>query len=765
MASDSLKKLDSPDSYTIAWIATLSIERAAAEAMLDEEHEEPTGFTKHQSDTNSYTWGRIGEHNIVIVSLTDGVYGLASAGTTASNLSSSLPAIRVGFLVGIGGGIARPDEGYDIRLGDVVVSRPDGTTGGVCQYDLVKAKPGDIRERKGLLAPPPRVLLNALTKIRAIHERRDSQISRLLQNMLEANPKMAKKTKKSPSYAHQGFENDRLFHSSYEHVAGQDCRSCETAQEVERDERDTTDPEIHYGIIASGNTLVKDATARDRIVADVGEDCLCFEMEAAGLMNHFPCLVIRGICNYADSHKNDRWQRYASATAAGYAKELLAYVPAADIQRAKRASEILRSVNEKLDATYENTLTVKAAVDNLALDSHGQKIRTWLAAPDPSTNANHARELRHDGTGAWLLENITYQNWISGTYKHLWLHGMAGCGKTVLSTTVLDHLTKDGDLVVLNFYFDFSDVMKQTTNGMLRSLALQLYRRGLDQAGHLNDSFRAHKNGEQKPTTTTLEEIIQQILAAQQKVVIILDALDESTTREELLLWLKVMFDNRKLGHVQALYTSREEVEFINDIPDLIGDDCCLSLDVGAIDVDIRSYVLMTTQTDTKFSKKKLSEDLLRRIHDKVGNGANGMWAACQLDSLARCLSPNEIQKALDRLPTTLEETYNRMLQSIPQDYWSSALRLLQFLVYAKRPLTLKEAVEIVATEVEEGRSRFDVRCRVFDDNDILRHCPSSISVVIVKAFLKQENTFRRWNSLHDADRLWDSYIDDKFNN
>ncbi|KAF4847210.1 hypothetical protein CGCSCA2_v012820 [Colletotrichum siamense] len=625
MASDSLKKLDSPDAYTIAWIAALSIERAAAEAMLDEEHDEPTDFTQHQSDTNSYTWGRIGEHNIVIVSLTDGVYGLASAGATASHLSSSLPAIRVGFLVGIGGGIARPDEGYDIRLGDVVVSRPDGTTGGVCQYDLVKAKPGDIRERKGFLAPPPRVLLNALTKIRAIHERRDSQIPRFLQNMLEANPKMAKKTKKSPSYTHQGFENDRLFHSSYEHVAGQDCRSCETAQEVERDERDTTDPEIHYGIIASGNTLVKDAIARDRIVADVGEDCLCFEMEAAGLMDHFPCLVIRGICDYADSHKNDRWQRYASATAAGYAKELLGYVPTAEIQQSKRALEILESVDEKLGITQQTTFAVKSTVDSMKLDSHGQKIRTWLAAPDPNTNANHAKELRHDGTGAWLLEHPTFHNWFSGTHKHLWLHGMAGCGKTVLSTTILDYLAKDSSLVILSFFFDFSDTMKQTKDGMLRSLALQLHQGEHDSAGHLDNSMCAHKDGKEQPTTTTLEETVRVVLAAQAKVVILLDALDESTTTGEILLWLKTIFEDVELSHVQIIYTSRGEAEFIRRIPDLIGEQCCLSLDMEAVDTDIRSYVVKRTQNDTEFTRKRLPESLLGQIQSRVGDRAKGM--------------------------------------------------------------------------------------------------------------------------------------------
>ena len=330
--------VDSPDSYTVGWITALPIKRAAGKAMIDEEHAAPTGFTS--SDKNFYTWGRVGEHNIVIASLPAGAYGTTSAAITASSLIASLPSIRIGLLVGIGGGIARLGDTRDIRLGDVVVSQPDGTTGGVCQYDLIKAKSGDKRERKGFLRRPPTVLLNALASIQADHEIEDSKVPCFLQQMLERNPKMGKRSKKTPSYAHQGLDNDRLFKASYDNIAGPDCQGCDAAGEAQRDPRDTTDPDIHYGTIASGNTLVKDAAVRDRIIANLGKDCICFEMEAAGLMNHFPCLVIRGICDYADSHKNYRWQRCASATAAAIAEELLAYVPAAEVQETKKALEV-----------------------------------------------------------------------------------------------------------------------------------------------------------------------------------------------------------------------------------------------------------------------------------------------------------------------------------------------------------------------------------------------------------------------------------------
>lgn len=101
------------------------------------------------------------------------------------------------------------------------------------------------------------------------------------------------------------------------------CQSCDKTRTVKRKPRDMR---IHYGLIASGNQVIKDAAIRDKLKKDLGNHVLCIEMEAAGLMNNFPCMVIRGICDYADSHKNDAWQEHAAAVAAAFAKELLEYV-------------------------------------------------------------------------------------------------------------------------------------------------------------------------------------------------------------------------------------------------------------------------------------------------------------------------------------------------------------------------------------------------------------------------------------------------------
>ncbi|KAF4768676.1 hypothetical protein HAV15_002769 [Penicillium sp. str.  len=748
----SLNALDSPDSYTIAWIAALSIERAAAEAMLDERHVVPTGFTRHQTDANVYTWGRVGEHNIVIAALASGDYGITSAATTASSLLASLPSIRVGLLVGIGGGIARPDEGHDIRLGDVVVSQPSGTIGGVCQYDLIKAKSGGKRERKGFLGRPPTVLLNALTSIQAYHEQKDSDVPCFLRMMLEKNPKMGKRSKQNPGYTYQGFDNDRLFKASCNHIPGLGCQGCDTADEIKRDSRDTTDPDIHYGTIASGNTLVKDAATRDRIATDLGEDCICFEMEAAGLMNHFPCLVIRGICDYADSHKNDRWQRYASATAAAYAKELLAYVPVLEVQETKRALEILQSVQQQIDSVQQTTVATKAVTDSVRSDLRTDKIRRWLCPPDSSTNANHARTLRHEGTGAWLLDNPVFQSWHSGSRQHLWLHGLAGCGKTVLSATVLDHLAKENDKLILNFFFDFSDTTKQTLDGMLRSLAFQLYQSGFDSAIHLDALSQAHQNGSVRPTTKTLSDIVFMMLVVQKKVTIVLDALDESKTKDDILQWIKDIVSRPDLVHLQLFYTSRPESELLRHIPPLIGKRNCLLLDKQAVNSDIRLWVTAQLSQRRDFTEKPLSQGLLEGIRRKVGDGADGMfrWAFCQLDSLARCRHEAAIVEVLASLPLNLNETYR---------------------LYSNRPLSLAEAQEVIATQIENESRGFDIKRRLFCETDILDYCPGLVTVVhatdkelhlahfSVKEYLLRENDFEITTASISITRTCLSYL------
>jgi nucleoside phosphorylase len=154
--------------------------------------------------------------------------------------------------------------------------------------------------------------------------------------ILEKNRKLRRKYKQPES------GTDNLFRSEVTH--GSDCGavcSDNTSNFVPRPERteDEDSPAIHYGLIASADQLMKDALAPDRLAEE--REVLCFEMEAAGLMNHFPCLVIRGICDYSDSHKNKEWQGYAAMVSAAYAKDLLYQIVPNRVEAEKKTSDIL----------------------------------------------------------------------------------------------------------------------------------------------------------------------------------------------------------------------------------------------------------------------------------------------------------------------------------------------------------------------------------------------------------------------------------------
>ena len=150
----------SHEDYTVGWICALPVEMAAAKLMLDAIH---PSLPRLPNDQNTYILGNIGEHNVVIASLPSGSYGNTSATSVRMGLLSSFHTIRIGLMVGISGGV--PSGYADIRLGDIVVSQPSDTSGGIVQYDLSKVLSGGQFTRTGMLNRPPKVLLTALATL------------------------------------------------------------------------------------------------------------------------------------------------------------------------------------------------------------------------------------------------------------------------------------------------------------------------------------------------------------------------------------------------------------------------------------------------------------------------------------------------------------------------------------------------------------------------------------------------------------------------
>ena len=313
------------EDYTVGWVCALPVELAAAQEMLDAEHPD-LERDPADNDENLYALGSIGGHNVAIVCLPAGRIGNNPAAAVATQMRATFKGMRFGLMVGIGGGV--PSAEADVRLGDVVISQPDRMFGGVVQYDSGKATTSGF-ERTGSLNAPPQVLLAAVAKVRANELRGKSRVS-----------EHACKLERIPRFQRSKAGSDILYRADYDHAGGPTCSRCSADRHEERELRESNEEVVsHYGTIASGNQVMKNAAQRDGVSAELG-GVLCFEMEAAGLMNSFPCLVVRGICDYADSHKNKRWQPYAAGVAAAYAKEVLSAIPAADVAKSRTAEEV-----------------------------------------------------------------------------------------------------------------------------------------------------------------------------------------------------------------------------------------------------------------------------------------------------------------------------------------------------------------------------------------------------------------------------------------
>lgn len=319
-----------PENYTVGWICAITTEYIAAQQFLDERHfveEYPPPF-----DTSEYTMGRIGNHNVVISVVPMGDYGSSSAARVVRKIVQTFPNIRICLMVGIGGGV--PSQKHDMRLGDIAVGIGLNGESAVLQYDFGKAVQGQSFKPIGFLDQPP-ILRRAVYGLRAQYEHEGHKLDNAVNKIIERKPQLQKR------YQRPDPASDQLYGSHIVHLMDSelpcatlcgDDPSCLVSR-FPRTEYDDN-PAIHYGLIASANQLMKDASIRDELAAQ--KDILCFEMEAAGVMNHFPCLVIRGICDYADSHKNKDWQGYAAMVSAAYAKDILRQItPQQVVQEAK----------------------------------------------------------------------------------------------------------------------------------------------------------------------------------------------------------------------------------------------------------------------------------------------------------------------------------------------------------------------------------------------------------------------------------------------
>ncbi|EPS45382.1 hypothetical protein H072_573 [Dactylellina haptotyla CBS 200.50] len=737
--------MSDPANYTVGWVCAKTCEFVAAINFLVEPHEDPEFLPA--GDYNGYKLGRIGQHNVVITLFPDGDMGKAVAASVLANMLRSFPNIKICLMVGIGGGVP---TNTDIRLGDVIVGVPRNGHGGVFQYDFGQALQNQDKTYTfrcdGFLNQPPDILRSAVGILRVRYENSGHNLEEDIQRVIEKNPRLVEK------YARPNSDSDRLFASEYVHgsdpqlgvleSASEQCTArCNRLRLINRPRRSEGDNIIvHYGLIASADQRMKDAILRDKYANDM--KVLCFEMEAAGLMNRFPCLAIRGISDYSDSHKNDSWQGYASMTAASYAKDLLLQIRPTNVEAQTNIAgikEILSTLTEDVKAFHADTRDTHKSVKNIEFEREQEKIINWLSPPDPSINYNTALEKHHPGSGSWFLEGKTYFTWKTqpGSNSTLWISGGTGSGKTVLSSAIIRDLQHDPSYQpVLYFYFSFQEADKQAAHNMIRSLITQLSCRQPETLSSLINLYSSCESGCHQPTYKQLCDTFFQMTEQVKEIWLVLDAINECTKgKRELLLWIKKLLSIQR--HIRLILTGQPGTDIMLELTEFIPENNVVSLHNSFVIGDISNFIEASIQTDEGFRRWRGNRKVQKEISDALSKKADVMfqWAALQLQSLQGCIDLHSLRYTLKSLPNDLNGTYERIMNNIPMEKRPNAIRILQFLAYSERPLSVKEAVDALAVQIDENdHFEFNPEFRMPDYHDILSLCPGLLVYVFPRA-------------------------------
>ncbi|KHO11798.1 hypothetical protein MAA_10742 [Metarhizium robertsii ARSEF 23] len=536
--------------YTVGLICTSPIELAASTLMLDEKHP-----ALRPRSLDGFTLGQIGQHNIVIIWLGCGEENATAVTWAENKLLHDFPNIRFVLMAGFGGGAPTTpsdDPNKDIRLGDVVVGHSEGNYGGVLKYGREQVfQEGEFTQRD-FFNKPPAILTDAVSELRAKSETVRSAISRHISDILTLKPGLR------PKFQYQGHEHDELFEEDFQHKGEEGgCEMCDKERLVHREPRDTNDPVIHYGIIGSGPQDIWNSSTRERFRREQG--ILCLETMAYGLMPDVPCLVIRGICHYSDSHRNERWQRYAAATAAAYAKELLQIIPAGKVAPAEEELGIMKQKQQRKER------------DDI-LD---------LIISSPTYEEQHAEILqqRQPGTGQWFLESPEFTMWLGGEYQGLYCPGAPGTGKTVLASIAIEHIrAQPGRRSPVAFIYCNSKSEEEQTIKNLLGMVLHQF---LSQCTSIPESV---KEVFEKPmiigrelVTLDIFDAITRLVDEEGPAYLVIDALDQCSdpVREALLTYVcrlqiytdtRVMTTSRPMESIETSFP-RDETLLIRADP------------------------------------------------------------------------------------------------------------------------------------------------------------------------------------------------------
>ncbi|KAL4936537.1 hypothetical protein BDV06DRAFT_204849 [Aspergillus oleicola] len=668
------------EDYKIGVICAIEFEMSAIRYMLDDEH---PNLPSARGDSNLYVLGELSGHNVVVACLPFN-QGKGAAAIVTANMSRTFPKVDLRLLVGIGGGL--PSGKHDIRLGDVVISVPDGLHGGVVQYDLGK----DTEEcfvPKGHLSPVPSILRSAVVRMQSDHRITPSKINGFLMGMIQKGGRL--------SLYQKPQTEDILFQHDSLHIAGHEtCDGCDMEKKIDRRPREAECPQIHYGLIASGDRVMRSANKALLATRDLG-DVLCFEMEAAGVLTEYPCLVIRGISDYADSHKNDVWQHYAAASAAACSKELLSFLDPV--------------IPDDMACSRTMRITPEASVGRIGSSiSQDQKQRLLESLKFPQIDARRNTVKRaHVQTCKWLLRAPEYLEWldeakVSEHHGILWIKGKPGAGKSTLMKFALSNVPKvmKGKLILYFFFNARGEELEKSTVGMYRSLLWQLLSQIPDLLAVFDslDLKNSEVGEEHQWSIETMKELFQDAIKSlkQTPPVLFIDALDEC---DEIQIRDMLRFFEDTAESVMAVGVSFHVLLSSRHYPHITirrGLELVLEGQEGH-NQDIKNYV----DKELNIGRSNLAAQIRCELQEKASGVF--MWVVLVVEILNKEHDRGRMHRLRQKLrdiPDDLHSLFRDILMR-DQDDRDQLLLCVQWILLARQPLTPMQLYCALLIEIE----------------------------------------------------------------
>jgi NACHT domain len=265
----------------------------------------------------------------------------------------------------------------------------------------------------------------------------------------------------------------------------------------------------------------------------------------------------------------------------------------------------------------------------LIIDANLTKIRQWLSPPDPSLNYYKALERRQNDTGLWFLNGDEYAGWKTDAGSAVWLNGIPGCGKTILSSTIIQDMFQYCDdglgRMIAYFYFDFNDARKQAPALMLRSLVNQLSHKCVKIPASLAALFHSCDRGQQHPSQDALLVVLQAMILEFPQSYLVLDALDECTDRAALIDVLETIL-GWQLDKLHLLVTSRKERDIESSLEEFLEERNIICLQSSLVDDDIKKYVHQRLSDDKRLRKWQKDPKIAHEIESTLMKRAHGMY-------------------------------------------------------------------------------------------------------------------------------------------